>query len=134
MEADDVSASQPKLPSLGWFICILVCIHLHATFWKGPTFFSHCSSLTSRVTVHGTPHSQMKSRPSAGPAGCTGRDQEVAAGLYVKAAGGPFGDRKCFLSSNFHSLIPLLLHLCPVLRPLPLNFTLRPLGTFTVLT
>lgn len=84
-------------------------------------------------SLHRTPHSQMK-RPSAGLAGGTGRDQEVAAGLHVKAAGGPFGGRKCFLSSNFHSLTPLLLHLCPVLCPLPLNFMLRPLGTFTALT
>ena len=51
MEGGDVSSSQPKLPSLGWFICILLCIHLHATFWKGLTFFSRCSSLTSRVSI-----------------------------------------------------------------------------------
>lgn len=52
MEGGDVSSSQPKLPSLGWFICILLWIHLHSTLWKGPTFFSRFSSLTSRVSVH----------------------------------------------------------------------------------
>lgn len=51
MEGGDVSSSQPKLPSPSWFICILLCIHLHATFWKGPTFFSPGLSLISRVSV-----------------------------------------------------------------------------------
>lgn len=47
----DVSFSQPKLPSLGWLICILLCIHLHATFWKGLIFFKCCLSLISRVSL-----------------------------------------------------------------------------------
>lgn len=38
MEGGDVSSSQTKLPSLSWLICISLCIHLHATFWKGLTF------------------------------------------------------------------------------------------------
>lgn len=47
----DVSSSRTKVPSLSWLICILLCIHLHATFWKGPTFFSSCLSPIFGVSV-----------------------------------------------------------------------------------
>lgn len=46
-----VTLLQPKLPSPSWPICILLCIHLHATFWKGPIFFGRCFSLIPRVSV-----------------------------------------------------------------------------------
>ena len=51
VEGGDVSSSQTKLPSLSWLICILLCIHLHATFWKGLTV-SCCRSPIFRVSVH----------------------------------------------------------------------------------